>query len=437
MIFYIQARLRGKNSYYSIALLTTLAAMLTKPMAMTLPFALFLCEMIFFGLNKEELLKRGLALFPFFLTIAIVPSLVALYGTSEFGGVKDITRQTLAISRSDYLLTQLNVMRTYIRLLFFPIHQNLDYDYPLSHRLLEPKTFLSFFFLLGIFLFAVRAIRWQRLLAFGILFFFLGLSAESSFYPLIDVLFEHRLYLPMVGFSVFASTSLYLLLRDLKRFAIVSSCIILIFSVATYRRNHVWRDEISLWEDTVQKSPRKSRPHNNLGFAYGKKGPYEKAIRHCQKAIELDPGDPSAYTNLAFIYTKKGDDEKAIAYYRKAIQVDLSFIKAYINLASSYGKRGDYDKALEYSQKAVQVDPLSADAYANLAAAYGGKGDLDKEIEYCRKAIQLDPTHAYAHLNLGIAYGRKGNDIRVLKQIEKLRTLKREDLVIQLEETLF
>jgi hypothetical protein len=123
------------------------------------------------------------------------------------GEVREAAQETEEIPRGIYLLTQFRVIATYIRLLFLPVNQNLDYDYPLYNSLFEPGVFFSFLFLLSIFGLAIYLFKRSRktgngyslMASFGILWFFITLSVESSIIPIRDVIFEHRLYLPSVG----------------------------------------------------------------------------------------------------------------------------------------------------------------------------------------------------------------------------------------------
>ena len=118
------------------------------------------------------------------------------------------------ISSMQYLLTQFRVMVTYIRLLFLPLNQNLDYDYPISQSLFELPTLISFLFLIIILFFAKRLFSKYRLVSFSIFWFFLTLLPESSLFPIKDVIFEHRLYLPLVGYSMFLVSGVYYLIRE-------------------------------------------------------------------------------------------------------------------------------------------------------------------------------------------------------------------------------
>jgi hypothetical protein len=93
------------------------------------------------------------------------------------------------------------------------VNQNIDYDYPIFDSFFSPAVVLSFLFLLSIIIAGIYLYRlskrpeikdrfWLRLISFGIFWFFVGLPAESGIIPIIDVIFEHRIYLPSVGFFI-------------------------------------------------------------------------------------------------------------------------------------------------------------------------------------------------------------------------------------------
>ncbi len=111
-----------------------------------------------------------------------------------------------------------------------------------------------------------------RIVSFGIGWFFLALSVESSVIPIVDVIYEHRAYLPSVGLFVASATLLVGALRA-GRIARVQggrrcspvSRSSLVLGSSTLQRNAVWASAVTLWSDTAAKSPRKRRPHLNLG----------------------------------------------------------------------------------------------------------------------------------------------------------------------------
>jgi hypothetical protein len=111
---------------------------------------------------------------------------------------------TSGITPITYLLTSFNVIWTYVRLLFLPINQNLDYDYAVAKTLFEFPTLLSFMGHVAVAGFAFWAYlkKGWTLIPFGVAWFYIGLSPVQSFVPIVDVIFEHRVYMPSIGFFI-------------------------------------------------------------------------------------------------------------------------------------------------------------------------------------------------------------------------------------------
>jgi tetratricopeptide (TPR) repeat protein len=410
-------RTKPRYAFYLLALISAVLAMKTKEAAFTLPLALY--EVLFF---KGTLNKRFVRLVPLLLTMLIVPLSLLSFDMPAGEIMEAIEDKTLVqdMSRADYLLTEFRVIVTYIRMLFFPINQNLDYDYPLYHSFFDYQVLLSFLFLLSLLAFGVYLLRRfsaaeqaSRLVAFGIFWFFLALSVESTLIPL-HVIFEHRVYLPSAGAFWALGAGAFVLLEKLnhkkvKAFTVLSFVLIpLVLSYATYARNNVWRTELSLWEDVVRKSPEKARGHNNLGFAYWSEGLTDKAIEHYLISLKLNPDFATAYNNLGLAYYNKGLIDSAMAYYEISIRLEPDYVKAYNNLGVAYGSKGQFDKAIEYFQAALKLNPGYAEAHNNMGNAYDSRGLTDKAIEHYGAAIRLRPDHIEAYNNLGVAYGSKG-----------------------------
>jgi hypothetical protein len=138
-----------------------------------------------------------------FSTLAIVLylSFSGLQTYISFDYAKGIPMtQEEPITSFQYFLTQLHVIPYYIRLLFIPANLNLDYDWPITRNIDFP-TILFFVLLTAIVVAAILLYRKARLVSFGIIWFFVTLSVTSSFVVIYDVIFEHRLYLPSIGFA--------------------------------------------------------------------------------------------------------------------------------------------------------------------------------------------------------------------------------------------
>ncbi|OGQ42737.1 MAG: hypothetical protein A3A85_09285 [Deltaproteobacteria bacterium RIFCSPLOWO2_01_FULL_42_9] len=480
LTLYIKARLQtvqtGANAvgkffststltFYFLSLVSAILAMKTKEISLTLPFVIILYEVMFFAPTKQNygFAKRLLYLIPVTLTAFIIP--LSLIGTDRpvgdmIGELREAAQETEEISRDVYLLTQFRVIVTYIRLLFLPINQNLDYDYPLSHSLFEPQTFAFFLFLSAIFAFAIYLfIRSRRtakspsrlagektkspsphrgegrgegkcyglLISFGILWFFITLSVESSIIPIRDVINEHRLYLPSVGAVIaFGSGVLYGFSYARERLGIkvsllLATCVLLFVTaftlgIATYKRNLVWKDDIALWDDVIEKSPEKARGYNNLGKALQEKELFTESIKALQQAIQLKPNLPEPHTNLGNVYSKQGRFDYAIKEYRAALKLNPYDAEAYNNLGNTYYSQGLFNEAMQAYVIAVKLKPDYPDAYNNLGSLYATQERIDAAIEEFKKALRLEPAIAETHNNLGNAYSEQGRIDEAIKE---------------------
>ena len=424
-------------TFYCLSIISAILAMKTKEIAFTLPIIITLCEFMFF---RAKLKKRLLFLMPIILTMLVIPlGLLEANRPAEdiLGGIGEATKVETAMSRLDYLFTQFRVIATYIRLLFLPVNQNIDYDYPIFRAFFELEVFLSFAFLLLLFglgfylLYRSRIDEFEnsrgqenqasrtiyhalRLISLGIFWFFITLSVESSIIPIMDVIFEHRLYFPSVGVFIALSASAYIIFNKLEgrkaRALLIAfvSLILFTFSIASYARNNLWRDPIALWEDVVRKSPNKARGYNNLGFLYTQASQNDKAIDVLKKAAELKQTYSIARHNLGLAYAKKGMIDNAIKELRLSVESDPSNAMAHYDLALAYIKKGEMQNALQQLQNAIRYKPDYAEAYNNIGAIYLTMNLIDEAIDNFETALGFKPDNAEAHFNAGNAYKAKG-----------------------------
>ena len=430
----------GPMPYALCSLLFAVLAMMTKEISFTLPVVVILYEFIFF---KSPLKKKLLLMIPVVLILMIIA--VVVMGTHKPVGellsdLSERTRVQTNISRADYFLTQLRVITTYVRLLFLPVNQNVDYDYPIARSLFAPSVFLSFLFLISVFGTAVYllykthgakckaqsaensvpyALCTLRLAAFGILWFFITLSVESSFIPIADVIFEHRVYLPSVGAFIAIVASLFVISGRLGRnqekpgraVIVVLAAVVLIFSVATHTRNMVWRDGVRLWEDVVKKSPHKARGYNNLGYVHLGRGMTDQAIEQIRIALQLNPRNADARNNLGVAYYRKGWLDAAIEQFRISFAVgssDFERADSLYNLGIAYAHKGMTAEALTAMEQASKFSPQSPEIYSDMGVLYVRIGETDKAVDSYLRALSLGSDYAPAHFNLGMIYREKG-----------------------------
>ncbi len=437
---------------YGLAVASAVLAMKTKEIAFTLPFIVVVYELVFFG--SGNVIKRTLWALPLLATVVIIP-LDMLNVSQPLGKVLSDVSQikvTSYLTRWQYLMTQFTVIVTYIRLLFFPVGQNLDYDYPIYRSFFYPQVMLSFLFLvvlLGLGIYLVLKTKNQglrtevtglsakhedqnsvltaqssvlasqssalspafRLMGFGILWFFITLSVESSIIPITDVIFEHRVYLPSIGIIISIVTGIFLLREKLRSpragmvIIVMLSLAIGVLSVATYLRNDLWGDSIRLWEDAVAKSPAKARVHYILGTAYLSRNMPDKALAQCMIAVKIRPDWPEAHNNLGSAYKALNMPDKAIKEYLTAIKQNPDYPNAYYNLGVLYDHVLNMPyKAMEQFLMAIKLNPYYLEAHNNLGAVYQALNMPDKAMEQYTLAIKFKPDYTEAHYNLGNVY---------------------------------
>jgi tetratricopeptide (TPR) repeat protein len=405
----------GTVLLYLLSLASTILAMKTKEIAFMLPVVLVLYEMIFFG---GKIKKRLLYLIPFFITMLII-SLTTISG-AQVEDFDSLIRGTTKLPRGEYLLAQFRVLVTYLKLIFLPVNQNLYYDYPRYYSFFNIEVFSSFIFLaliLGLSVYILFRYRdsmpHTRLISFGIIWFFVSLLLESSIIPLHNVIFEHRMYLPSVGVFSALTVAIFMVINRWKAYtrviALMFAVIIVALTNATYARNSVWKDEIILWKDVVNKSPNQEVAHYNLGNAYQDQDLVDNAIKSYETAIKLNPAKRiETYYNLAVAYNSKGMVDKAIQQYKTLIYIKSDHYMAHTNLGIAYNAKGLTEKAIKHYKTAIRLKPDEAKPHYNLGNVYLSMRNYPEAIKQYKITIGLAPTYAEAHLKLGNAYGQQG-----------------------------
>ncbi|MEW5949627.1 MAG: tetratricopeptide repeat protein [Thermodesulfobacteriota bacterium] len=136
---------------------------------------------------------------------------------------------------------------------------------------------------------------------------------------------------------------------------IIITVLIIILGMVAYQRNSVWKDDLTLWRDTVTKSPNKARPHNYMGISYKNRGLLDKAIEHYQISIRSAPAYSEPYNNLGVCYFEKGGIDSAIQAFREAISINYKNAEAHYNLGIAYGSKGLYEQAFMEIKKGKEL----------------------------------------------------------------------------------
>jgi len=371
--------------YYGVSLFCAVLSLFSKENAISLPFILWVYQSYFFKKNKNSQWQQ---LIPFFLTLLIVPLSWGVLNLQSFIGIhKTVENLAQGLTVREYALTQPLVILTYLKLLAFPLHQRVDYDYTAVTTFMNWPLLASLSLLILILAMAIILKDKFRLLSFGIIWFFLTLMPESSFWPNKDLIFEHRLYLPLLGFSIFLVTGVFYSCQEKRILLSIRILILLVigFACLTYQRNKIWKNELTLWDDAIHQSPKDSRAYLNRGAAYHKMGDLDHALEDYNMVIGLGIIDPVTLSNRGLIFEKKGEFDLALANFNLAISINPNYAGTYINRGILYRLEGKYDLAIADFSKALEFLPVDAGLHQQRAVCYFLNKEYDKAREDLKK----------------------------------------------------
>ncbi len=296
------------------------------------------------------------------------------------------------VSPLRYLMIETRVVYTYLRLLVFPYPQSLEYEFQ------NPG---NVFAVAGVVLILIAG-WFSRSLC--VLAFFLLLAPTSSFIPSIDAAFEHRLYLPMLAFSLLLA---YLIAKLPGRTWIAAS-LLAVLAILTVRREKIWSSDIALWQDTVRQTPGKARAWFNLGGAYLDTDP-DKARSAFLRVLELQPYFPEALYDLGLIEQSKKNWSAAIAYYQRALDLDPAYWPALNNTGNTLSAMGQPARSLDYFDRTLRLNPDYWPAQYNIAIVHFMSGRYADAVPKLRIVLDWRPDFREARYLLAMSLTRSGD----------------------------
>lgn len=345
-----------------------------------------------------------------------------------------------------YLTNQAAVITHYLQLAFVPFNQCAYYAWPVEHSLLKLLPYLLL--ISGLLAVSLWLSFRKPALGFVAMSFFITLAPTSSIAPIIDLAFEHRMYLPLTAVVTVACLLVGRALGMLKtsnqssrlRYAVASVLLLGVvtsLALTTHARNEVYISAEAFWKDVTVKAPENVNGWLGLGSAYAEEHDNEAAESCFLKALELAPDKARPQATYAGLLITYGKYAEAAELLQKAGQSEPNLVEYVINqglLLSVTGKFAEaqpyleagvrsapddeelqtnlivnlcymqqFERALELAQANLNARPGSARATNDVAACLLANGDARAAEQYAQHAIELDPQLARAHATLGMA----------------------------------
>jgi len=304
-----------------------------------------------------------------------------------------------------YALTQCRAIVRYLTLALWPHPLVFDYGDGLAAGPLAvaPQALLLLLLLAG-----TAVALWRRpVLGFLGAWFFLILAPSSSIVPVVtQTLAEHRMYLPLAAVVAAVAGGAWRLLG--RRSLVLCAALALALGAATFARNRDYRDEFTLWSDTLTKDPDNARAANNVGSLWLKRGDLPRAVPYFLAALALKPGYASAHYNLGVALAGSGSNAEAVGQFQAALRHDPNSADIHINLGVAWLKLGRPADARDEFQTAIRLQPESPDAQYDLGLAFAALGQPALAAERYEVAIRLQPDLPGPGEKLGEALARTG-----------------------------
>ncbi len=355
----------------------------------------------------------------------------------------------------------------YLKLLFWPYPLTHDY-YPYHIPLVtwnNPYVIATLLVYLILIAYALLKLKNKNVLSYAIWFFIIGLIPVSNLFVNIGTFMNERfVYLASIGFSVgiaYLLTYFYNKLPYKEKYHpylryFIFLFFVLLFSVISFTRNFVWKDNFTLFLTDVKTSSNSAKSNyaagailvdsalnitntteknrflslaveyltkastidstfsdvwRRLGTAY-----YElnhdvpKAFQFYCRAIQNNFGDETAYNHIHYILSKYDSTDQKIAMYKELLKINSRRPDIYSKLGMIYGKeKNNYPAAIECYKKALSLNPSNTEPYKGLGLSYALSGNTKEAFEWLERALKIDPSDAGIYRIMGFIAKRSGD----------------------------
>lgn len=395
------------------ALCFFILALLSKPMAVSLPVVLLILD--WYPLERVRSLKSfwsaALEKFPF-IVLSLGSSVVTILAQKAGGAMKmmdyvPLSKRLLVAARSLFL---------YIWKMAFPLDLNPYYPYPAGISPLSADFFVPVMLAAGITALCIKKGKiWQAIWGYYAVTLLpvLGLVQVGG-----QSMADRYTYIPSLGPFLFLGLGAAWISKKMEmrkgrltvlHFSAAALIMIVSMTYLTINQIRIWKNGIVLWNFVIEKqAERVPLAYNNRGLALSDGGNYDEALKDFNKAIELDPLFYEAYANRGTVFEKTGRFNEALADFEKSISLN-PYYKIYFARAIVFEKQGLFEKARLDYHRAVAMNPAFFEGFVRLGIIYGRLGSFEKAIENFNEAIKINPNYPWAYGNRGFAFFLTGH----------------------------
>ncbi len=406
-----------RSSWYLASLACFALALMSKPMAVTLPFVLFLID--FWPLGRWQsgsevaspppLKQILLEKVPFFCLAAAAAAVTVRVQTAGQAVASDL-------SWLNRLSNGLHSYAAYLGKMIWPVELAIFYPHPniggaVNGTGLDGFAWLVLVLLLLVSVVAVvfaRRLPWLPVGWFwylGTLVPVLGLVQAGG-----QAMADRYTYIPLIGIFIcvcWGAMRTPLVVHPL-RWGLPVGGVLLACAVLTFRQVSTWKDNLTVFQHALRVTRHNAVAHNQIGIELAETGQLEEALVHFRAAFEADPSSAEARFGQGFVLEKQSRPAEAIAEYNAALRLKPAYWLARIRLAGVYWDSGDRANALEQYRLALAQNPAHSLGQLRVGIAAQERGDLQAAAKAFAETVRLDPGDGEALQRLGASLVQLG-----------------------------
>ena len=392
---------RTTLTFYGLALLCTAAALLSKPMAVTLPFTLLLVD--FWPLNRlrisefkfRVLLRLVVEKIPFFaLSFALC---LITFLAQRGGGAVSPVEWSSRLGNMPVAYTR------YILKMFWPSDLSIVYPYVYRWPILAIAG--SVLTLLLVSAMAVILLRRKPWLAAGWLWFLGTLVPVIGFVQVgAQSMADRYSYIPSIGLFVvivWGAAEFFANRPNGKTLSgIIGGSALVACLLATSLQITHWRGSISLFLHAIQATKNNYVAHNALGKAFETRGDLVQAEELYRNAVQIEPRYAVSQYNYGLILVALGKEDEALEHLAAAAQLDPNNADAQFNLGIFFLQKERLTNAAQCFEATLKIRPGFATGHYRLGQALAKQNNFPGAAAQFRVAIRLQPDYAEAKAEL-------------------------------------
>ena len=430
LLMYVHYVRRPVWYVYAGALVCGLLSILAKPLALSLPFVLSVCDWFYRRGNVRRCILEKIP-FLFLLT----PIAMVTYALNADLAVRDV-------SFLKSFLILIWTLSFYIQKFFIPGVLVPDYSLPYPISLLN-AAYGGAIVTIIVLIFLMIRFRREKLVLFAFFYYLASIFFMLRMTGVItkSLVADRYMYLPSVGICILLGVLIERCyehqssdsFRRLRAVGLGLICI-LVLCWKTYGQIGIWRNSISLWNHEIAHAPAKHFHYYNRADAYFNLGDIEMALADFNKALEMDPYCPDAHNKRGLIYLGRGQDKLALADFDATLKLAPDYANAYENRGFLFHKNKQWASAMRDYDQAVSIDPYAENVYSNRGSLHLSMGNYGLALADFNRAIEIDPAVADFYKNRAtVYYARKErelaqNDLQYALYLEKAGPEKQSSL---------